>query len=219
MLGPRALGLPAFTNDNQQQRATRQIAKIGERLRARDRRMDWLVAGMELTELAGSVAGVAVGAGAIVKAGQVGGRMAVAKLVGGVVAFYAADQFAAKGLKAAGASDTTVNSLRFTLMVVGYILYRRRMRSGGRPTTVEEAPPSVKPPPSPSNAKPPLPPPQAQKRFSWPGHASAAAAEEELANTVHNLPDEAVVRWGDPIGTRGADVISVNLKTGRVTLW
>ncbi len=28
-----------------------------------------------------------------------------------------------------------------------------------------------------------------------------------------------VVWWGDPIGAHGADVISVNTKTGEVTLW
>jgi filamentous hemagglutinin len=50
-------------------------------------------------------------------------------------------------------------------------------------------------------------------------HANAAAAEESLARTVHNLPDEAVVRWGDPIGSHGSDVISVNVQTGEVTLW
>ena len=27
------------------------------------------------------------------------------------------------------------------------------------------------------------------------------------------------MRWGDPIGRHGADVISVNTKTGQVTLW
>jgi filamentous hemagglutinin len=36
---------------------------------------------------------------------------------------------------------------------------------------------------------------------------------------VHDLPDEAVVRWGDKIGSHGADVVSVNTKTGDVTLW
>ena len=43
--------------------------------------------------------------------------------------------------------------------------------------------------------------------------------EGQLAQTVHGLTDEAVVYWGDKIGTHGADVISVNMKTGRVTLW
>jgi len=28
-----------------------------------------------------------------------------------------------------------------------------------------------------------------------------------------------VIRWGDGVGTHGADIISVNAKTGRVTLW
>ena len=33
------------------------------------------------------------------------------------------------------------------------------------------------------------------------------------------MPDEVVVSWGNKIGTHGADVISVNMKTGEVTLW
>ena len=33
------------------------------------------------------------------------------------------------------------------------------------------------------------------------------------------MPDEVVVRWGDTIGSHGSDVISVNIKTGDVTLW
>jgi len=59
---------------------------------------------------------------------------------------------------------------------------------------------------------------QSQTRYTWPGHQTAAA-EEELARTVQGLPDQAVVRWGDPIGTHGSDVISVDIKNGDVTLW
>jgi filamentous hemagglutinin len=70
-----------------------------------------------------------------------------------------------------------------------------------------------------ASSKPPLPPPQSGTRYSWPGHKNAALAEEELARTVQSLPDEAVVRWGDPIGTHGSDAISVNMKNGNVTLW
>jgi filamentous hemagglutinin len=47
----------------------------------------------------------------------------------------------------------------------------------------------------------------------------AATAEETLARTVHDMQHQQVVRWGDPIGSHGADVVSVNTKTGGVTLW
>jgi hypothetical protein len=71
--------------------------------------------------------------------------------------------------------------------------------------------------------KPPLPQAEADvrgvSRYSWQGHQNAAKAEKELAETVHSLPDQVVVRWGDPIGAHGADVISVNQRTGAVTLW
>jgi len=74
-------------------------------------------------------------------------------------------------------------------------------------------------------AKPPLPRAEADVRGvprfhpEQLNHVKAAQAEEELARTVHSLPDEVVVRWGDPIGSHGADVISVNQRTGAVTLW
>ena len=75
-----------------------------------------------------------------------------------------------------------------------------------RPTTPEKAP---------------FPAPEAAERYRWSGHRNAAETEEALARTVHDLPGEVVIRWGDPIGTHGADVISVNIDrySGRVTLW
>jgi filamentous hemagglutinin len=33
------------------------------------------------------------------------------------------------------------------------------------------------------------------------------------------MPDQQVVVWGGPIGSHGADVISVDTRTGAVTLW
>ena len=50
-------------------------------------------------------------------------------------------------------------------------------------------------------------------------HVVGADAEERLAHVVQSIPDEQVVRWGDRIGAHGADVISVNRRTGKVTLW
>jgi filamentous hemagglutinin len=49
-------------------------------------------------------------------------------------------------------------------------------------------------------------------------HVLGGMTEEDLAN-VQGRPDEQVIRWGDPIGSHGADVISVNKRTGAVTLW
>jgi hypothetical protein len=70
-----------------------------------------------------------------------------------------------------------------------------------------------------------LPPAQAVlrgvRRFDpdIPGHVLSARAEEGLANTVQQMADEQVVRWGDPIGSHGADIGSVNTRTGDVSLW
>ncbi len=85
MKGPRTLGLPAFTSDNQERRAAHLAAKMGERSQARGRRMDLLVGGLTAADRIGTVAGVVSGAGMLVSAGKIGGKMAVAKVVGTVV--------------------------------------------------------------------------------------------------------------------------------------
>lgn len=68
-------------------------------------------------------------------------------------------------------------------------------------------------------SKPGLPAPKANPAYSWPGHRNAALAEAQLAQTIQSLTDEVVISYGDVIGTHGADVVSVNMNTGRVTLW
>ncbi len=73
--------------------------------------------------------------------------------------------------------------------------------------------------------KPPLPRAAADvrgvRRFNpkVAAHANAARAEADLAKTVHSLPNEQVMHWGEPIGSHGADILSVNRKTGEVSLW
>jgi hypothetical protein len=119
MRNPASFGLPAFTSENQRQRAARQIAQIGQRLRARDSRLDDLVFGMQAIEWTTTLVGVAIGVGIVVQAGIVSGKLAAAKVVGGLVTFIVADQAAAYGLRAAGASEQTVNSVRFAAAIVG----------------------------------------------------------------------------------------------------
>ncbi|WP_267085908.1 hemagglutinin repeat-containing protein [Xanthomonas sacchari] len=50
-------------------------------------------------------------------------------------------------------------------------------------------------------------------------HQNGYVEELRLANTVANLPDQVVVKYGDAVGAHGADVVSVNVATGEVTLW
>jgi hypothetical protein len=50
-------------------------------------------------------------------------------------------------------------------------------------------------------------------------HATGAEAERRLTQAVQSMPNQEVIFWGDPIGSHGADVVSVNIKTGEVTLW
>lgn len=48
-------------------------------------------------------------------------------------------------------------------------------------------------------------------------HFTGLQAEARLANEV--AASERVVKWGDKVGTHGADIVSVNTITGEVTLW
>jgi RHS repeat-associated protein len=70
--------------------------------------------------------------------------------------------------------------------------------------------------------KPPLPPPVSDPRVRGKmvvRHANGAIGEEIVARRVHALLDEEVVAWGDHVTARGADIVSFNQRTGRVTLW
>ena len=73
--------------------------------------------------------------------------------------------------------------------------------------------------------KPPLPRAAADvrgvRRFNpkIAAHVNAAGAEADLAKTVHSLPNEQVMHWGEPIGSHGTDTLSVNRKTGDVSFW
>jgi hypothetical protein len=50
-------------------------------------------------------------------------------------------------------------------------------------------------------------------------HVKAEASESALAKAIGELPDEVVLLWGKQVTKHGADIISYNLKTKRVTLW
>jgi hypothetical protein len=50
-------------------------------------------------------------------------------------------------------------------------------------------------------------------------HIKGLWGETKFAHYLHYMTDEIVIRWGDGVGTHGADIITVNSKTGRVTLW
>jgi filamentous hemagglutinin len=46
-----------------------------------------------------------------------------------------------------------------------------------------------------------------------------AIGETKIAHYLHHRTDEIVVRWGDGVGTHGADIVRIDQKTGQVTLW
>jgi hypothetical protein len=128
MLTPLSLGLPMFTDDQQAQRAWRQATQIGDRLRARDATMDRIVFGMRATEIAGNMAGVATG-GLLIKATIKAGKWAVVKTVVGIGMGIAAEQGVEAGLRAAGASEQKIRGARLAVVVVAFILLRRRSGS------------------------------------------------------------------------------------------
>ncbi|MFK0165925.1 hemagglutinin repeat-containing protein [Rhizobium sp. NPDC090279] len=50
-------------------------------------------------------------------------------------------------------------------------------------------------------------------------HINGFNAEIDLANQVADLPGQQVLKYGDAVGTHGADIISVDVKTGDIFLW
>jgi hypothetical protein len=237
MLNPASLGLPRFADEEQGRRALRQTSEIGKRLGRRDAAWGAVETGLQTADTVGTVAVIAAGGGALYTAAKTGGKWAVVKLVAGTAAAAGAEYLAEKGLRAAGVSEQTIRGAKLAAAVVSFILLHKAAKRGGAPPAALEEeqprvsgssgkPPSSSPPsstPTPPNAppsgKPPLPPPRSAQRYTWAGHRTAAEAEEALARTVHSLPDEVVVHWGKPVPANGPDVISVNTKTGEVTLW
>src|SRR5262245_10761719 len=75
MLSPATLGLPAYFDRDQAERARRQGLEIGQRLAGYDRSMDRLVATFEAIETASTVAGIVLGAGVVATAVKSGGKL------------------------------------------------------------------------------------------------------------------------------------------------
>jgi hypothetical protein len=123
---PASFGLPFYTDEQQVQRATQQERKINERLRRRNVVMDRVVAGAEVAETAGTVAGWALGGGAFLKAAKTGGRWAVVKLAAKVAAGEAASRILDQAVEAAGVSQQTLAGVKLAAAVIGFILNRRK---------------------------------------------------------------------------------------------
>lgn len=176
------------------------------------------------------IGGTAAGGVATVVAAPLGGSILASGLIGGVV--YATASQGGQIVVGMAYGDTLSEAVdaNFDLdsillsgtvgAVGGAIAY---VRSGPGASTVvtlyRNGSPFATQSPSSASGKSPFPEPMADPRYSWAGHANASSAEEQLARNIHDLPDEAVIRWGDPIGSHGSDVISVNLRTGEATLW
>jgi hypothetical protein len=62
-----------------------------------------------------------------------------------------------------------------------------------------------------------MPPPVKANRFAGvtnEKHINGLKAETKFAHYLHYQTEEIVIRWGDGVGTNGADIISVNSKRG-----
>lgn len=99
------------------------------------------------------------------------------------------------------------------------------LRRTGQAVIRESFEPSV-PPPLPLRPKLPKKPklvdpvdPERYYNVTDPKHYDGLRTEEQFTKYLHYQTDEIVIRWGDDAGTHGADIVTVNSKTGRVTLW
>jgi hypothetical protein len=126
LLSPSHLGLPRIIDEQQDQRAMRQLLQMNARYHGRDKTMDRVVGGMKAVEWVGYGAGIAAGGGVLYTAAKKGGRWAVVKALAVAAAAAAAEQGAEKGLRAAGASDEAIHGARLAAAIIAFILIRRR---------------------------------------------------------------------------------------------
>ncbi len=129
LLSPSHFGLPRITDEQQDQRAMRQLMQMNARSHGRDKTMNRVVGGLEWTNLALTGAGIVVGGGILVTTFKTGGKWAVVKALAVAAAAGAAEQGVEAGLRAAGADEQTIRGARLAATVIGFILLRRKNRA------------------------------------------------------------------------------------------
>jgi hypothetical protein len=110
---PAQFGLPAFVDDQQFERANRQLTQINRRLGARAATLGRFATGLRVADATVTAAGIAVGGGIAIDVFKTGGKWAVVRLAVAAGAGIAADKAAAAGLRAAGASQETIRRRPF----------------------------------------------------------------------------------------------------------
>ncbi len=143
---PVKYGMPLYTDEAQERRAMLQGLEISRRLMGRNAVMDRIVATMQTIEIAGDVAGIALGAGAVITIVKKGGKWALVKTVIRGVVVDAAARAAERALEEAGVDQATLGGAKFAATLIKLIL-RRRIRAVGN----GETPPPQRPPKAPPN--------------------------------------------------------------------
>ncbi len=126
LLSPSHFGLPRITDEQQDQRAMRQLMQMNARSHGRDKTMDRVVGGLEWTNVGLTGAGILVGGGILVTTVKTGGKWAVVKALTVAAAAAAAEQGVEAGMRAAGADEQTIRGARLAAAVIAFIIVRRR---------------------------------------------------------------------------------------------
>jgi hypothetical protein len=202
ILNPRSFGLPAFVDDAQAERARKQERAISQRLGERNVTMDRIVFAAQTVEWAGTVAGIALGGGVVLKAAQSGGKWAVIKTVAISAAAMVGEQAVERGLRAVGVSEEVIGGFRLAAVVVAFfILHRKNASASSEPPA--NAAPATNPLPSPGAP----PPPPAAGKVTAPTNPSAIgrpAPRGPLKNPSGNLDDAARAARTQPHGLNPA---------------
>lgn len=123
---PGKFALPHFVDGSQLERYRRQAAQIGQRLGKSDVLLGRIATGMQVLEMAGTVAGIALGGGMLLTAAKKGGAWAVVKTLAVAGGTALAEQGIERALRAAGVSEQSLHGVRLAAAVVTFILLRRR---------------------------------------------------------------------------------------------
>jgi hypothetical protein len=155
---PLKYGMPLYTDEAQERRAMLQGLEISRRLMGRNAVMDRIVATMQTIEIAGDVAGIALGAGAVITIVKKGGKWALVKTVIRGVIVDAAARAAERALEEAGVDQATLGGAKLAATLINLILRRRIRAVSNRETPPPQRPPNTPPPPP--NREPTTPPVQ-----------------------------------------------------------
>lgn len=143
---------------------------------------------MQVMEVAGELASLALGFGLLIKAAKVGGKIVllktVAKMAVGGAATYATGQAVEAGLRAAGASEETIEHVQTAVMIIGWLLTLRRINK----TLPTSSAPASRPPPQPGQADVRLPQTKTPGGVGKNPYKNQSGDPEVAASKARNYP-------------------------------